>query len=132
MFKVNNKNTRTTSLTSFWCFYCSLWTYFTPFSSVLIVDFEQVNVIWVNSLHERCLRLIYIDRISSYEELLDKNKSVSVHQKNLQELTIKIFKTYTGIASQIMNEVFSRNCPLNYNLCRYHEWWNTLSLTRQI
>ena len=33
MFKVNSKNTRTTSLT-----------YFTPFSSVSIVDFEQVNV----------------------------------------------------------------------------------------
>ena len=130
MFKVNSKNTRTTSLTSFWCFCCSLWTYFTPFSSVFIVPFEQV--IRVNSLHERCLRLIYIDRISSYEELLDKNKSVSVHQKNLQELTIKIFKTYTGIASQIMNEIFSRNWPLNYNLCRYDEWWNILSSTRQI
>ena len=32
MFKVNNKDTRATSLT-----------YFTPFSSVSIVDFEQVN-----------------------------------------------------------------------------------------
>ena len=33
MFKVNNKNTRTTSFTK---------TYFIPFSSVSIVDFEQV------------------------------------------------------------------------------------------
>ena len=33
-----------TSLTSFWCFDCYLWTYFTPSSSVSIVDFEQVNV----------------------------------------------------------------------------------------
>ena len=32
MFKVNNKDTRATSLT-----------YFTPFSSVSIVDVEQVN-----------------------------------------------------------------------------------------
>ena len=36
MFKVNNKNTRTTS------------TYFTPFSSVFIVNFEQVNVSWID------------------------------------------------------------------------------------
>ena len=35
MFKVNNKNTRTTS-------------YFTPVSSAIIADFEQVNVSWVN------------------------------------------------------------------------------------
>ena len=33
-------------LTSFWCFYCYLWTYFTPFSSVFIDDFEQVYVSW--------------------------------------------------------------------------------------
>ena len=36
MFKVNNKYTRTTSTT-----------YFTPFSGVSIVDFEQLNVNWV-------------------------------------------------------------------------------------
>ena len=35
-----------TSSTSFWYFCCYLWTYFTPFSSVSIVDFEQVNISW--------------------------------------------------------------------------------------
>ena len=34
------------SLPSFWCFYCWLLTYFTPFSSVSIVDFDKVNVNW--------------------------------------------------------------------------------------
>ena len=38
MFKVNNKNTRKTSVK-----------YFTPFSSVSVVDFEQVNVSWGSS-----------------------------------------------------------------------------------
>ena len=50
MFKINNKNTRTTSftsLTSFKCFYSQLSTYFTRFSSVSIVYFEQVYVSWV-------------------------------------------------------------------------------------
>ena len=42
MFKVNNENIRTTSMTSFWCFHCKLWTYFTPFSSVSIVNFQHV------------------------------------------------------------------------------------------
>ena len=36
MFKVNNKNSRTTRYQ----------TYFTPFSSASIVDFEQENVCW--------------------------------------------------------------------------------------
>ena len=47
MFKVNTKNTRTRSMTPFeWfcCFYILLWTYFTYFSNVSIVEFRQVNV----------------------------------------------------------------------------------------
>ena len=70
MLKVNNKNTRTTSLTSFWCFYCQLLTYFTHFSS--IVDFEQINVSWVNvsllkimallSNHENHLQTIFLPK----------------------------------------------------------------------
>ena len=34
----------------------------------------------IKHLHERCLRLIYSDKDSSYEELLDKDGSVSIHQ----------------------------------------------------
>ena len=48
MFKVNNEDIRTVSLLIWlWCPYCYLWTYFTPFSIVPIVDFEQVNACWV-------------------------------------------------------------------------------------
>ena len=51
-FKVNNKITRTTSLTLFWCFYYLLYAHFTYFSSVSIIDFEQLNVSWVvGSVH---------------------------------------------------------------------------------
>ena len=61
MLKVNNKNTTATSplkgltylsmydllvVTSFWRFYCKLWTYFTAFSIVSTVDFEQANISW--------------------------------------------------------------------------------------
>ena len=49
MFKVDNKNFRATSLASFWRFYCQFETYSTPFSSVAIVEFEQLNVISVTS-----------------------------------------------------------------------------------
>ena len=33
----------------------------------------------INRLHERCLRLIYNDKHSSFEELLEKDSSVSIH-----------------------------------------------------
>ena len=76
----------------------------------------------ISRLHERCLWLIYKDRISSYEELIDKDNSVLIHQKNLRTLAIKMFKTYTGMAPQVMNEVFPKNYTLNYNLGRHPEF----------
>ena len=38
----------------------------------------------INKIHERALRLIYLsDSKLSFKESLDKNKTVSIHQKNL-------------------------------------------------
>ena len=48
MFKNNNKDARTMPLT--WCLYCWIWKYFTFFSIVSIVDFEQVIVSWEKSI----------------------------------------------------------------------------------
>ena len=46
MFEVN-KNSRMTPLTSLRFFYCKLFiANFTLFSSVSIIDFEQVNISW--------------------------------------------------------------------------------------
>ena len=36
-------------MASFWCLYCELWIYFTPCSSLSIVNFEQVNAGWVKA-----------------------------------------------------------------------------------
>ena len=40
LHKVSNRNTRT------WCLFCELWTYFTPYSSVSIVNFEHIIAGW--------------------------------------------------------------------------------------
>ena len=39
-------------MTSFWCSYYKLRTYFTPYSSVSIADFKQLNVSWVVTFAE--------------------------------------------------------------------------------
>ena len=57
-------------------------------------------------LHERCLRLIYNDKCSSFEELLVKDKSVSIHHKNIHALAIEIFKVYAETYPEIMLKVF--------------------------
>ena len=37
----------------------------------------------INRIYERSLRLVYSDKTSTFKELLDKDKSVSVHHKNI-------------------------------------------------
>ena len=61
----------------------------------------------INRIHEGCLRLIYNDKKSSFENLLDKDKSVSIHHKNLRSLAIEIYKVGRGISP----EIFTRYLP---------------------
>ena len=41
----------------------------------------------INRLHEKCLRIVYNDKTSSFEELLGKHGSVTIHTRNLQVAT---------------------------------------------
>ena len=44
----------------------------------------------INRLHERGLSIVYKDRDLSYDELLEKDRSFSVHHRNLQKLATEI------------------------------------------
>ena len=57
-------------------------------------------------LHVRCLRVIYNDKASSLENLLKKDGSVSIHNRNLQFLATGMFKINRGISSSIMKGIF--------------------------
>ena len=48
----------------------------------------------INYLHERCLRLLYGEKLSSFEKLLKQGKSATIHTRNLQVLATEIFKVY--------------------------------------
>ena len=70
----------------------------------------------INILHERCLRVIYNDGHSSYDELLNLDNSVSIQHKNLQILAKEMFWVYNGSATDILNKVLQLKTPSNYNL----------------
>ena len=53
---------------------------------------SRANNCKINRLHERCLRIIYFDKQSSFEMLLEKDGSVSVHNRNLQILATEMYK----------------------------------------
>ena len=46
----------------------------------------------INRLHEHCLRIIYSNKQLSFETLLEKDGSVSVHNRNLQILATEMYK----------------------------------------
>ena len=70
----------------------------------------------INRIHERSLRLVYSDKTSTFQELLDKDKSVSVHHKNIQVLATETYKTVNGgLVPTIMNSVFEIK-DIEYNL----------------
>ena len=57
-------------------------------------------------MRERALRVVCRDYNSIFIELLQKDKSITIHQRNLQYLAIEIYKVRMGIAPKIMNEIF--------------------------
>ena len=48
----------------------------------------------INSVHERALRITHQDNTSTFQELLKKDNSVSIHHRNLQVLATEMFKTH--------------------------------------
>ena len=69
----------------------------------------------INSIHERALKVAYGDYESSFEQLLMKDNSVSIHHRNLQRLATEIFKIKNNLAPLFMNEIFCDSTP-PYNL----------------
>ena len=70
----------------------------------------------IKHLHERCLRLIYSDKKSSYENLLEKDNSVSIHHKNIQALAIEMFKVKHKLCPEITGDIFMERTNNQYNL----------------
>ena len=92
-------------------------------NSFFNADFNYCSLIWMlyncrNSnimanLHDRCLRLIHNDKSSSYEELLTKDGSVSIHHRNIQALATQLCKS-NGHSPEIFTEIFAHH--FHYNL----------------
>ena len=69
----------------------------------------------IHKLHERCLRIVYSDNTSSFEELLKTGNSVLVHHRNIQVLTIELYKIVNGLLPEIIEEAFPFNKNTSHN-----------------
>ena len=52
----------------------------------------------INRIHERALRLVYSDHVSSFDELLKKDGSFSIHHRNIPSLAIELYKFFHDLS----------------------------------
>ena len=72
----------------------------------------------INRLHERGLRMVYKDYKLSFNELLHKDNSFSIHHRNLQRLAIEMYKAYNGLSPSLVKSIFpTREIPYNLRNC---------------
>ena len=91
----------------------------------VILQFKYCRLIWmfrsrklnhrINSIHERAPRVTYQAYKSTFLQLLQKDDSVTIHQRNLQVLATEIFKAKNDLSPEIMKEVFELKEP-SYSL----------------
>ena len=63
----------------------------------------------INRLHERALRIVYNDYITSFDDLLIKDRSFTVHHRNIQFLLIELFKILHGLSKGSFADIFHVN-----------------------
>ena len=66
----------------------------------------------INLLHYRALKFVYHDETSTFQELLTKDKSVSMHHRNIQFLAIELYKVKNCNPPFLLKEIFTtRDIP---------------------
>ena len=58
----------------------------------------------INKIQERALRLVYKDNKLAFDDLLELDNSITIHQRNLQILATETFKVKNSLAPEIMRE----------------------------
>ena len=70
----------------------------------------------INHIHERALRTVYSDYNPSLYDLLDKDDTFTIHQKNFRNFAIEIYKYLHGLSPALLSEVFKVNETLPCDL----------------
>ena len=69
----------------------------------------------INRIHERALRITYNGKSPSFQNLLEKHTSVTLHHKNIKILATVTYKLLQGLSLPLMNEIFAERNN-NYSL----------------
>ena len=88
-------------------------------------QFNYVPLVWtfankcsidkILKIRKRILQIVYDIYDESYENLLSRSGVISIHQKHLRYLAVKVYKSLTKLNSGFMSIFFERN-HIPYNL----------------
>ena len=82
------------------------------FSEMIKSQFSYCPLIWmfsrkannlINRMHERFIWIVSGDIESNFENLLEKNKKITIHKRKLQVLIIEVDKIINGYAPPTMD-----------------------------
>ena len=63
----------------------------------------------INKIHELALRIVHNDHQCTFEELLERDNSFTIHERNLQNLDIEMFKVNNGLSVQLKLKHMANN-----------------------
>ena len=69
----------------------------------------------INHIHERALRIVYRDYESSFDSLLNKDRSLTFHHRNIHQVAIEMFKIKHDLSPPFMKDIFY---TINGEICR--------------
>ena len=89
------------------------------FKAFIESQFKYCPLVWmfhgrqindkINKLHERALRIVYNDTVTSFENLLIKDKSFTIHHQIIQLLAIEIYQAIHNLPGGSLSEIFAMN-----------------------
>ena len=76
----------------------------------------------INKLHESALRVVYKSDNLTFQQLLEKNKSFTIHERNLQKLAVEMYKVKNKISPLPVQELFKFRGNSAQNIRNNREW----------
>ena len=85
------------------------------FKAFVESQFKYYPIVWIfhsrcinnkiNRLHERALRIVYYDGVSTFHQLLAMGKSFRMHHQKMQRLLIEIYKALHDTSGNSLKEL---------------------------
>ena len=98
-------------------------------NTVIISSFNYCPLVWmfcgkdannkINRTHKRALRILHNDYDSSFNTLLEKSDTVTIHVRNLQKLMLEIYKSMSHLNPSYIWHLHERK-EIKYDLRTKH------------